>query len=251
MTRLVTKNRGFTLTEVLIALFIFSVVLAGALQVFNFIQITSDSNEKQIDRLREVQLAFRQLEEDIRYMVPRDRRDVFGDRAPLLKAESQSVNNYIEFTRAGWRNPAKLKRSNLQHVKYELVDDRIERHHWLFVDSAREGQELTRDFLTQVEEFNMEFLTNKTWKKDWLVDGDERLAMPEAIKVTIVLKDFGELYRLFPMPRFEVSAGEGERGGSRDGRDGGDQGRDPEPPGDNDRGRGSRRGKNTIERGDR
>jgi len=201
------KNKGFTLTEVLIALFIFSVVLAGALQIFNFIQITSDSNQKKIERLREVQLAFRQLEEDIRHMVPRDRRNVFGDRAPLLKAESQSANNYIEFTRAGWRNPAKLKRSNLQHVKYEFVDDRIERHYWLYVDSAREGQELTRDFLTQVEEFNMEFLTNKTWKKDWLVDGDERLAMPEAIKVTIVLKDFGELYRLFPMPKFEVAAG--------------------------------------------
>lgn len=213
-TTLQKKTKGFTLTEILIALFIFSVVLAGALQVFNFIQMTADSNEKQIERLREVQLAFRQLEEDIRHMVPRDRRDAFGDRAPLLKAESQSANNYLEFTRAGWRNPAKLKRSTLQHVKYELVDDRIERHHWLYVDSAREGQEMTRDFLTQVEEFNMEFLTNDTWKKDWLVDGDERLAMPEAIKVTIVLTDYGELYRMFPMPRFEVAAGNESREGA-------------------------------------
>ena len=206
MIKALTKAKGFTLTEVLIALFIFSVVLAGALQVFNFIQVTSDANEKQIQRLREVQLAFRQLEDDIRHMVPRDRRNSFGDRAPLLKAESQSANNYIEFTRANWRNPAKLKRSNLQHVKYEFVDDRIERHHWLYLDSAREGQEMSRDFLTQVEEFKMEFLTEDTWKKDWLVDGDQRLAMPEAIKVTIVLKDFGELYRLFPMPKFEVEA---------------------------------------------
>lgn len=206
MNKALTKAKGFTLTEVLIALFIFSVVLAGALQVFNFIQVTSDANEKQIQRLREVQLAFRQLEDDIRHMVPRDRRNSFGDRAPLLKAESQSANNYIEFTRANWRNPAKLKRSNLQHVKYEFVDDRIERHHWLYLDSAREGQEMSRDFLTQVEEFKMEFLTEDTWKKDWLVDGDQRLAMPEAIKVTIVLKDFGELYRLFPMPKFEVEA---------------------------------------------
>ncbi|GAA0205873.1 type II secretion system minor pseudopilin GspJ [Kangiella japonica] len=209
MNKAVNQQKGFTLTEVLIALFIFSVVLAGALQVFNFIQVTSDANEKQIERLREVQLAFRQLEDDIRHMVPRDRRNSFGDRAPLLKSESQSANNYIEFTRTNWRNPAKLKRSNLQHVKYEFVDDRIERHHWLYVDSAREGQEMSRDFLTQVDEFKMEFLTNDTWKKDWLVDGDERLAMPEAIKVTIALKDFGELHRLFPMPKFEVAADDG------------------------------------------
>lgn len=229
-----SKVKGFTLTEVLIALFIFSVVLAGALQIFNFIQVRSEANDKQIERLREVQLAFRQLEEDIRYMVPRDRRDVFGDRAPLLKAESQSANNYIEFTRSGWRNPAKIKRSNLQHVKYEFIDDRIERHHWIFVDSARDDQELSRDFLTQVEEFNLEFLTEGTWKKDWLVDDDQRLAMPEAIKITVVLEDYGELHRLFPMPRFEVSAGDdAERQPSTpNGRSGGSNDRD------NDDGRG-------------
>lgn len=224
------KVKAFTLTEVLIALFVFSVVLAGALQIFNFIQTTSESNEKQIERLREVQLAFRQLEEDIRYMVPRDRRNEFGDRAPLLKGESQSANNYLEFTRSGWRNPAKIKRSTLQHVKYEFIDDRIERHHWIFVDSAREDQELSRDFLTEVEEFNLEFLSKGTWKKEWLVDDDERLAMPEAIKVTVVLKDYGELYRLFPMPRFEVSAGDdGERRGPATGDRGGNEERDPNP----------------------
>lgn len=222
------KVKAFTLTEVLIALFVFSVVLAGALQIFNFIQTTSESNDKQIERLREVQLAFRQLEEDIRYMVPRDRRNEFGDRAPLLKGESQSANNYLEFTRSGWRNPAKIKRSTLQHVKYEFIDDRIERHHWIFVDSARQDQELTRDFLTEVEEFNLEFLTKGTWKKEWLVDNDERLAMPEAIKVTVVLRDYGELYRLFPMPRFEVSAGDdGERRGAPNDDRGNENGRTP------------------------
>lgn len=222
------KVRAFTLTEVLIALFVFSVVLAGALQIFNFIQTTSESNDEQIERLREVQLAFRQLEEDIRYMVPRDRRNEFGDRAPLLKGESQSANNYLEFTRSGWRNPAKIQRSTLQHVKYEFIDDRIERHHWIFVDSARQDQELTRDFLTEVEEFNLEFLTKGTWKKEWLVDNDERLAMPEAIKVTVVLRDYGELYRLFPMPRFEVSAGDdGERRGAPNDDRGNENGRTP------------------------
>ncbi|WP_223670690.1 type II secretion system minor pseudopilin GspJ [Kangiella shandongensis] len=212
MKTLLKRQKGFTLTEILIALAIFSMVVAGALQVFNFVQITSESADKQIERLREVQLAFRQLEEDIRYMVPRERRNVFGDRAPLLKAESEAANSYIEFTRGAWRNPAKLKRSSLQHVKYEFLDDRLVRHHWLYVDSARDGQELTRDILTQVDDFEMEFLIDETWKKDWLVDGGERLALPEAIKVTTVLKDYGELHRVFPMPRYDMAAeGEPER----------------------------------------
>lgn len=235
MIQRLARQRGFTLTEVLIALFIFSIVLAGALQVFNFVQITSESNDKRINRLREVQLAFRQLEEDIRYIVPRDRRNYFGDRAPLLKSESQSSNNYIEFTRTGWRNPAKLKRSSLQHVKYQLNGDKIVRQYWLYVDSAREGQQLERDVLSKVEAFEMEFLTQDTWKKNWLVEGDERLAMPEAIKITIVLEDYGELYRLFPMPRYEVASGDGERGGDDGNSQNPNNGR--QPPGADDRGR--------------
>ena len=52
--------------------------------------------------------------------------------------------------------------------------------------------------------------------------------MPEAIKVTVVLEDYGELYRLFPMPRFEVSAGDDtERQPSTpNGRDGGNNDQD-------------------------
>ena len=52
--------------------------------------------------------------------------------------------------------------------------------------------------------------------------------MPEAIKVTVVLRDYGELYRLFPMPRFEVSAGDdGERRGAPNDDRGNENGRTP------------------------
>ncbi|MCW9029747.1 MAG: type II secretion system minor pseudopilin GspJ [Kangiella sp.] len=200
-----TKQSAFTLTEILVALFVFSIVVAGALQVFTFVQQASDSNDKQIQRLREVQMAIRQLEEDVRYLVPRTRRNEYGDVSPLIVGESNSVNSYLEFTRAGWRNPAKLTRSELQHLKYEFVDDELLRHHWIYVDPAQEGQELTRTMLTGVTDFKVEFLEQDNWKEDWIIDRGTKGAMPRAIRITIVLEDYGELYRLFPLASFEAN----------------------------------------------
>lgn len=229
MKKLFAKQSAFTLTEILVALFVFSVVVAGALQVFTFVQNATDSNDKQIQRLREVQMAIRQLEEDIRYLVPRTRRDEYGDTSPLIVGESSSVNSYLEFTRAGWRNPAKLTRSELQHLKYEFVDDELLRHHWIYVDPAQDGQELTRVMLTGVTEFKVEFLEEDNWKEDWIIDRGSKGTMPEAIKVTIELDDFGEIYRLFPMPDLAGSErgedrGEGESGNGEPNRnnDGGE-----------------------------
>ncbi|MBD3668193.1 MAG: type II secretion system minor pseudopilin GspJ [Kangiella sp.] len=221
MKRFHSKQAAFTLTEILVALFVFSVVVAGALQVFTFLQKATDSNDKQIQRIREVQMAVRQLEEDIRYLVPRTRRDEYGDTSPLIVGESSSVNSYLEFTRAGWRNPAKLSRSELQHLKYEFVDDELLRHHWIYVDPAQGGQELTRVMLTGVTEFKVEFLEDDNWKEDWIIDRGTKGTMPEAVKVTIELNDFGEIYRLFPMADFASNErGESEDENSRGGESG-------------------------------
>lgn len=206
MKMISAKHKAFTLVEILIALSIFTVVVFGALQVFNFIQTNSAKNEEKIARLREVQLAVRQIEDDIRHLVPRERRNQYADKEPLLKSQSDSVTSYLEFTRANWRNPAKLPRSSLQHLKYELIDDTLVRHHWLYVDNAMDEQQLTRKMLTDIESLKFEFMQTDDWKDEWAVNGDNSRTVPRAIKVTIKLPDFGEIYRIFPMPELESIA---------------------------------------------
>ena len=218
MRLLQSKQSGFTLTEILVALFVFSVVVAGALQVFTFVQNASDANDKQIQRLREVQMAIRQIEEDFRYFIPRTRRDEYGDNAPWIVGESSNANSFVEFTRAGWRNPAKLKRSELQHLKYEFVDDELRRHHWIYVDPAQEGQELTRTMLSGVTDFTVEFLEEGSWKEDWIVDRGSKGTLPEAIRITLELEDYGEIYRLFPMTDYSSQDRANEQGRGDEGQ---------------------------------
>ncbi|WP_251358886.1 type II secretion system minor pseudopilin GspJ [Kangiella sp. TOML190] len=201
--RLPIKYAAFTLTEILIALAIMGIVLLSAMQLFNAVQINMEVNEKQANRLREIQLAVRQIEDDIQHFVFRERRNEYGDRVALLRGKTSSVDSFLEFTRTNWRNPAKLARSNLQHIVYKIEDTQLIRNHWLYVDNASEGQELKRPLLTGLESVEFEFLKEDDWQKQWEAEEDRLSDLPKAIKVTLTLEDLGEVYRIFPLASFD------------------------------------------------
>lgn len=199
------RSNGFSLTEVLVALAILGIVGLLAMELFNSVQKNMQSNERHMNRLREIQLAVRQIEDDIQHLVYRERRNEYGDKVALLRGKSAASNSFLEFTRTNWRNPAKLARSNLQHLVYQFDDEMLFRNHWLYVDNALEGQELKRPILQGVEELQFEFLKDDDWQKLWETEQDNLMDMPEAIKVTFKLKDYGEIYRVFPMASFDGS----------------------------------------------
>lgn len=197
------KVKAFSLTEILVALAILGIVGLLAMELFNSVQKNMKSNEKHMDRLREIQLAVRQIEDDVQHLVYRERRNEFGDKVALLRGKTSSSDSFIEFTRTNWRNPAKLSRSNLQHLFYQFEDEKLIRNHWLYVDNAIEGQELKRTVLTGVEEIKFEFKKGDDWNKEWETEQDNLMDMPEAIKITLKLNDFGDVYRVFPIVSFK------------------------------------------------
>lgn len=197
------KIKAFSLTEILVALAILGIVGLLAMELFTTVQKNMKSNEKHLDRLREIQLAVRQIEDDIQHLVYRERRNEFGDKVALLRGNTAASDSFLEFTRTNWRNPAKLSRSNLQHLVYRLDDENLIRNHWLYVDNASEGQELKRSILKGVEEIKFEFKKEDDWDKQWETEQDNLMDMPEAIKVTLKLNDFGEIYRVFPIASFK------------------------------------------------
>src|SRR5580658_1720911 len=117
MRSLKNQSSGFTLLEVLIALFVFSIlslVLTGALRsVIN----TQSGTEKNAQRLRTMQLALLVLSRDIEQTVG---RPVFGSTGQEEAAFFGDAKSFT-FTHAGFANPAStVLRSTLQRTSYSF-----------------------------------------------------------------------------------------------------------------------------------
>ncbi len=197
------RQSGFTLVELLVALFITAILFAmgyGALsQALN--------NRKEVDeqaaRLNAVQQALRVMEQDFELMQPRPVRDQLG--SGYENAVTLSETGLLTFTRGGWANPAGLPRSELQRVSYLLRDGKLIRRDLPVLDATPAVPYEERELLDQVEALSFRYMDGgmvwqKTWPTQILLIGppqDLLRARPIAIEVTLQLKDWGKLLRVF------------------------------------------------------
>ena len=101
--------KGFTLLEILISLFVLSIVAAIITTGLNMVVKTQVRVEKKYRELAEVQLALTIFERDLQQIIDRPILDENG----TTQAALQISENRIEFTCAGYSNPFSMnKRSN-------------------------------------------------------------------------------------------------------------------------------------------
>ena len=190
------SNKGFTLIELLIAIAIFSVMSVMAYGGLSQIIDNSQHSKVELERLRLVQRAILTISRDFTQIVERNIRDEYGNNQPFLKANNE-LNYLIEFTRSGRRNPAKLKRSNLLRVAYQLEDEKLIRLFWPQLDRAQGMEAYETTLLEKIE--NVEFRyrdDKKKWHDQWPpLSG--AVAELTAIELMLELKDWGKITRLY------------------------------------------------------
>jgi general secretion pathway protein J len=81
-----TRETGFTLLEMLVAIAIFASLSMGAYQVLHGVLTSDEVAKKKETRLAELQLAFGLLERDVSQMVPRSGRSEGENNKVLLAA---------------------------------------------------------------------------------------------------------------------------------------------------------------------
>jgi len=227
---------GFTLVELLVALFITAILFAMGYGALSQALTSRQEVEEQAARLNAVQQAMRILEQDIGLMQPRPVRNTLGDGylAPLVlnpaalcggpgglgsspagsaltttvtasgSSATQMDLALINFTRGGWANPAGLPRSELQRVGYLLRDGKLIRQHLPELDTTAAVALEERELLDQVESLRFRFMDGGlAWQCGWptpiMQHGtplDLLRARPVAVEVTLKLKDYGELVRV-------------------------------------------------------
>ena len=206
---------GFTLLEVMVAMFIAAIMLAVGYSAINQAAKERDNLNTKQARITEIQRGMRVVAQDFAQMIARTARDNEGggNIQPAVLATNKDTT-LITFSRAGWSNPAGVQRPAEQRVRYRFLDGSLVREHWLSVYPALNAEPRQRILLTKVKSVEMRFLdpVSRNWREDWpavtSVSGpvnpsniDQLLrTRPIAIELTIVLEDWGRVQRLFEIP---------------------------------------------------
>jgi general secretion pathway protein J len=218
-------DQGFTLVELVVALFITAVMFAigyGALDQ----ALTGRKNvEAQANRLVSIQRALRSFEQDIGLLHPRPVRDAIGSNllAPLIAGKGSSTGTSLSssassgttamsnltlqstalltLTRAGWTNPAGINRSELQRVFYTLEDNKLVRYTLPVLDAAGAVPAIRRVLLDQVDALTFRYMdAGHRWQDTWIQPTSGTAVQPRerpvAVEVTVVLKDWGSIVRV-------------------------------------------------------
>ena len=189
---------GFTLLELLVALSIFSVLSVMAYGGLQTVITTKQSTEKAADRISEIQLVMMRISNDLRQAVTRKIRDEYGDFLPAMQS-SQNGDETMAWTRAGYRNPAQLKRSNVQRVAYKLEQQKLIRITWPVLDRAQDTEAMETEVLVNIESIEWRFLNGADeWVSAWPEAGTKAglFPLPKAVELTLELQDWGKIRRL-------------------------------------------------------
>jgi len=207
------RARGFTLIEVVIAMFIAAIMFAIGYGAINQALRDRDSLNVSQERVTEIQRGMRVIAQDFAQTIARAARDTSGtgQLMPAMLATGSS-DIIVTFTRAGWSNPAGIQRPAEQRVRYRFFDGDLVREHWLSVDPALNTEPRQRTLLTKVSAVEIRFLdpVSRQWRTDWPSGGATGqvapnavsllLTRPIAIEFTVVLEDWGRVTRLFEIP---------------------------------------------------
>jgi general secretion pathway protein J len=208
------RRAGFTLVEVMIAIFIAAVMFAIGYRALNQGLVYNESLKVSQARVTEIQRGVRVIAQDFAQLAQRAARDTQGN-GQLLPAISANGRDgtLVVFSRTGWSNPAGIQRPAEQRVRYRFVDGSLVREYWLALDAALAAEPRQRIILTRLKSVEIRFLdpVSRTWHNEWPVitssgpvnpaSIDEvLLPRPLLIELTLVLDDWGRVQRVFEVP---------------------------------------------------
>jgi general secretion pathway protein J len=200
------RGRGFTLLELLVALFIAAVMFAMGYGAITQALTSRDSLKEQQARLLELQTAVRVLEQDFMQLAPRPVRQAIGDEPaqPALLGAVPGAQPIVALTRGGWANPAGLQRPGLQRVAYFLENGTLRREYWNVLDPTLASTTTKRDLMRHVKAVTLRYLDQAhQWQEQWppgtaVIQRQEWTLRqrPLAVEITLDTEGWGKVVRI-------------------------------------------------------
>jgi general secretion pathway protein J len=194
---------GFTLVEILIAMALFAIISVITYTTLTSAINVSNHTSEVAQRLADIQRVLMLMERDLVQMAPRPVLDEYGEQQPAFLISDLS-NEGFEFTRGGYQNPARLNRSLLKRVAYEVRSDELYRKTWKVLDRATQTEPEFEEILMKgVTSFEVSVYDDK-WVEKWppeRSDSQEQPvpdALPGAVRLFMEVEDYGRFTVMIP-----------------------------------------------------
>ena len=186
---------GFTLLEILIALFVFSIISVILTTTLHNVIGFQARTESHAERLRQLQMTLLIMSRDIEQAINRPVMNASGKEEPALVGSKQTLT----FTHTGIANPlGTAKKSTLQRVTYQWKDGFFSRITYDALDKTPESKSHTRHLPGDVTDVHFLYLDkNGRFRADWPVSGLGSQELPRAVKVTLTILNWGKVSQLY------------------------------------------------------
>lgn len=197
-SNLMRKTAGFTLIEILIALFIFSIVsllLAGGLR--NVINAQAGTEGK-AEKLRELQMVVLVLSRDLEQAMNRPILDASGKEEGAFIGTSKS----ILFTHMGEANSLGVEaRSSMARTGYVFAEQSLYKLTYPVLDQAPQTRAHKRQLLRDVKEVRFEYLDKDgRFHDDWSANAGGSDPLPRGVRVYITIAKWGTFTGFYVIP---------------------------------------------------
>jgi general secretion pathway protein J len=184
-------DTGFTLVELLIALFIFGLLAAAGTSLLVYSTSAQAVTASRLGDLSNEQRLTNLLTNDLAQALPRISRDVQG--SPMPAFASGSLPLLFRYIRGGVQNGDDSEQSGLQNIEIRLSGDRIER----VVSSAVDGSSDVRSqmLVSDVAGATVRFRRDGAWQTFWTPE--DPAALPQAVELNITKRGKPQVTRLF------------------------------------------------------
>jgi len=194
------SSEGFTLVELLVALFIFALVASLSMR---FLYQTIESKEiieVRSGALQEIRVARALLKMDMLHVVARPTRGRFGAVAKQsFKAETpKNGEPFLSFVRDGASNPGNYQsKSQLQHVSYFIKDQKLVRRSLARLDPSANTPAAEQVILSDITGLTVQYFVEGFWQNRLVVSPNGTVPLPDAVSMEITREPYGKTNHTF------------------------------------------------------